>query len=490
MKKRFPCFVVALTLFAPSFASAQVNPTPPVPPAEPLASPTPAEAQGSLVTGTVVDRSTGLSLGDVRIGVVGRTTSAVTDAAGTFQLTLPAGVYVFEARLRGYQTAQTDTVALTTNTRTSLTLSLNRAEAQSGNYREIGRTTTRANDALQPAAVIQHTISAGDQLARGTFRVDRAIEELPNVVFSTGVSTPGIDGYISLRGLPGVTTTLIDGHPTSVSLNSVALFPFQSVNVIYGSGKGQLYPINAIGGVIDLRTLQPTRVPSATFLQSFGTFDHLTSDVQSTGTLGSLGYALSLGTEGLDAPYARTTRYEPLSGWDPTATDPAVRARSFYSIDSPYAVRSEFLKLQYAASPAFRVTATVLGGAELHLNDGDKSIDLHTYDRVLADGQRNLTNKTTKDPCPASEFTATNFANVANGLGPDLKRDGGFPCQTPQQYAALRAGYTTGELGSITTSNTDNDISSRSPARATMRSSTSTRASSAAIKTFTRRNTR
>lgn len=160
-------------------------------------------------------------------------------------------------------------------------------------------------------------------------------KNFPTSSFSTGISTPGIDGYISLRGIPGGTQQLIDGHPTSVSLNSVALFPFQSVDVVYGSGKGQLYPINAIGGVIDLRTLQPTRTPTVSYLQSFGTFSKLTSDLQSTGTFGKFGYAFSFGTEGLDAPYARSTRYEPLSGWDPTATDPAVRKRSFYALDSP-----------------------------------------------------------------------------------------------------------------------------------------------------------
>jgi len=460
MDKRFLYVAASLALFAPSLANAQSNPTPPIPPpAQPLASPAPAGAASTLVTGTVVDRSTGLSLSGVRVSAVGSSSVTTTDAAGKFQLSLPPGVYVFEARVQGYQAAQTDNVALTSNTSTSLTLSLNRAENQSGSYRQVARTTTRANDALQPAAVIQHTISAGDELARGTLRVDRAIEELPNVVFSTGLSTPGIDGYISLRGLPGETQQLIDGHPTTVSLNSVALFPFQSVNVIYGSGKGQLYPINAIGGVIDLRTLQPTRQPSVTFLQSFGTFNHLTSDIQSTGTVGEkLGYAFSLGIEGADAPYARTTRYEPLSGWDPSATDPAVRARSFYAIDSPYNVRSGFVKLQYAASPAFKVTTTVLGSAELHLNDGDKSVDYHTFDRVLADGNRNLANKGATDPCAAGTFTATNFNSKPNGFGPNGLPDGGITCQTPQQYAAFRAGYTTGELGSITTQNNDNDI--------------------------------
>ncbi len=446
--------IVAATL--PSAAFAQQNPTPPVPPAVVPAPPgTPQNA--NVLTGTVVDRSTGLPISGVSVTAVGKAASATTDANGRFQISLPAGVYVFEARIRGYQTAQTDNVALLANSSSTITLSLNRAESQSS-YREIARTTVRSNDALQPAAVIQHTISAATELANGTLRADRAIEELPNVVFSTGLKTPGIDGYIALRGLPGATQQLIDGHPTAVSLNGVALFPFQSVNVVYGSGKGQLYPINAIGGVIDFRTLQPTRVPSVSLLQSFGTFQHTTSNIQSTGTIDRFGYAFSLGTEGADAPYARTTRYEPLSGWDPSATDPAVRARSFYSIDSPYSVRSGFVKLQYQGSPAFKVTASVLGSAELHLNDGDKSVDYHSYARVLADGNRNLANKNPTDTCGAGTFTATNFAGVANGTGPDGRPDGGIRCQTPQLYASLRQGYTTGELGSITTQNNDNDI--------------------------------
>jgi len=455
---RLLCCLCSFALIsAPTRALAQgVPPSPPPVEAAPAASA--AATQTARIVGSVVDRSTGLPLANVRVTLVGTTISTASDGDGTFRFTLAPGVYSFEARINGYQTVETDAIAIVGASSSKVTLALGKAQAESG-LRDIARVSARANDALRPASVVQHTLSTSDQLLSGTFRIDRAIEELPNVVFSTGISTPGIDGYISLRGIPGGTQQLIDGHPTSVSLNSVALFPFQSVDVVYGSGKGQLYPINAIGGVIDLRTISPTRTPTISFLQSFGTFSKLTSDVQSTGTLGKFGYAFSLGTEGLDAPYARSTRYEPLSGWDPSATDPAVRNRSFYSINSPYSVRAELGKIVYSFNDTLRMTATALGGAELHLNDGDKSIDYHSFDRVLADGTRNLANKSTSDTCGIGTFTATNFLGVPNGTGPDkVTPDGGIKCQTPQQYALLRAGYTTGELGSITMTNNDNDF--------------------------------
>ena len=450
-------FSIALALVATPIRAFAAEPAPSSPPAVAAPAAPATAAQTARIVGSVVDRSTGLPLANVRVTVVGTTTSTASDGDGSFRFSLVPGVYSFEARITGYQTVQTDAIALVGASSSNVTLALGKAQVESG-LRDIGRVSARANDALRPAAVVEHTLSTSDQLLSGTFRIDRAIEELPNVVFSTGISTPGIDGYISLRGIPGGTQQLIDGHPTSVSLNSVALFPFQSVDVVYGSGKGQLYPINAIGGVIDLRTIAPTRTPTISFLQSYGTFSKLTSDVQSTGTIGKFGYAFSLGTEGLDAPYARSTRYEPLSGWDPSATDPAVRNRSFYSINSPYAVRSELGKIVYSFNDALRITATALGGAELHLNDGDKSIDFHSFDRVLADGTRNLANKSTSDTCGTGTFTATNFAGKPNGTGPDGAPDGGIKCQTPQQYALLRAGYTTGELGSITTTNNDNDF--------------------------------
>lgn len=447
----FVCAAFALALPTQTNAQSAASPSPAQTPSTAIAAP------ATFVAGNTLDRSTGLPLSNVRISVVGTTTSTLSDGNGAFRFALAPGIYTFEARVAGYGPVQTDAVAVANGTTTSVTLALGKSEAASG-IREIAHVSTRANDALRPASVIQHTLATSDELARGAFRIDRVIEELPNVVFSSGISTPGIDGYISLRGIPGGTQQLIDGHPTTVSLNSVALFPFQSVDVVYGSGKGQLYPINSIGGVIDLRTLTPTRVPTATLLQSFGTFSKLTSDLQSTGTFGKIGYAFSFGTEGLDAPYGRSTRFEPLSGWDPSATVPAIRNRGFYNIDSPYAVRSEFGKFVDSFNDTLRLTATVLGGAELHLNDGDKSIDYHSFDRVLADGTRNLANKSATDTCGPGTFTATNFAGVANGTGPTGLPDGGTPCQTPQQYANLRAGYTTGELGSITTTNADNDI--------------------------------
>jgi hypothetical protein len=76
------------------------------------------------VTGTVVDRATGLSLSGVAISIAGSAQKATTDAQGRFSIALPAGIYVFEARLTGYQTTDTPSVTIQANQPTALTLSL------------------------------------------------------------------------------------------------------------------------------------------------------------------------------------------------------------------------------------------------------------------------------------------------------------------------------------------------------------------------------
>ena len=444
--------VLASTVFGSGTALAQ-TPGPGSPAGAPLA--------GALapLSGTIVDRSSGLPLAGVAVVVLNRPERATTDAQGRFLLTLPPGVYVLEARLSGYQTTDSDELALVAGTPAGATLAIQRLESSSGNLRSIGRTSTRASNALQPATVVQHSVAVSDVVQSGFTRIDQALQNLPNVVESQGLATPGNETNLQLRGLQGVTQYLIDGHPTEVAIQSATLFPFQTVNVVYGSGKGALYPINAIGGVIDLRTIQPTPQNQWQFVQSFGTFDKTATGVQLTGTSDRLGYAVSFGVDGIDAPYGRTNRYQPRGGFDPTATDPAVAARNFATVDSGFTTHSELLKAVYKLSPALTATATVIGTSELHDNEGDKSVDYVTYQRALFDGLKDLAGKNpAKDPCPAGTFTVTGPSGKPNGIGPNGQPDGGFACQTPQQFASFHSGYATGELGQIGENNNDTDL--------------------------------
>ena len=430
----------------------------------PPAATAPATQQTARISGTVVDRGTGLPLSNVTVLVTGTQNRTKSDASGQFSFQLPPGNYAFEAQGNGYQTTDTDTIVVLANQPTTITLSLQQNAGNAGNLKEIGRTSVRANAALQPATVIQKQLSTIDLLQQGYMRASQAIENLPNVVYTRGNAVPGDDAQIALRGISGGTLTLIDGHPTDLPLNSSALFPFQSINVIYGSGKGELYPVNSLGGVIDLRTISPTRLPTATFLQSFGTFDHLTTGVQYTGTANRLGYAASLGVEGIDAPYRNTNRYEPRSGFDPTAQTGPAYARNFVALDNPYAVKTGLIKGVYKISDAVNATYTSLFGTQLQNNVGSKSIDYVTYNRALADGTANLAHKGSGDACPAGTFTGNGptkpgaNAPTPNGFGPDGLPDGGITCQTPAQYATFHQGYGTGEFGSIATNINYNDL--------------------------------
>ncbi|GAC1543861.1 MAG: hypothetical protein NVS2B17_24210 [Candidatus Velthaea sp.] len=418
-----------------------------------------AATAGAVITGTVVDRSTGLPLSGVLITAAGTAFRTTAGADGSFRLALPPGIYTLQAVTTGYNTQQTDSIVLTGTQTTTVTLALERAQGGStGGPQIIGRSSSKANDALQPATVIQHTVSASEQFQQGKFSSVDALKDLTNVtvVNAGGISTPGIDVSVTLHGL-GI-QQLIDGHPTTVALNSVNFAPFQSINVVYGSGKGELYPINAIGGVIDYRTISPTLRPSATLVQGFGTFGALSTSLNATGSMNKFGYALSVGSQGVDAPYGPITRYQPRNGFDPSATAPDVAARNFYTFNASSAIRSEFAKLVYKISPALTATGTFLGSTQLEDNDGNKSVDFFPYNLALINGMNNLSGKKPADPCPAGTFTATNFKGVPYGTGPTGLPDGGQPCQSPASYAALNSGYRTGEAGAIATNNNDNDL--------------------------------
>ena len=437
-------------------ALAQTNPPSTVPQSAPGSASAPAR---SVISGTVVDRSTGLPLSGVVVSAVGTQFRATTAANGTFQLALPPGIYTIQGAGNGYNTQQTESITLIGTQSTVVTLALERAQGgTSGGPQIIGRVSSKANDALQPATVIQHSVSASQEIQQGKFSSVDALRDLPNVtvVNGGGIQTPGIDVSVTLHGL-GI-QQLIDGHPSEVALNSVSFSPFQSINVVYGSGKGELYPINAIGGVIDFRTINPTLTPGATFTQGYGTFGQLSTNVNATGTTGKLGYAFAVGSEGVDAPYGPITRYQPRNAWDPTATDPSVAARDYVHFDAPSTIKSEFGKLVYKISPIFTATASILGSAQLEDNDGNKSVDYFPYKLALINGMNDLKGKGMTDTCPAGEFTAKNFHNVPYGTGPTGAPDGGQMCQTPQSYAALNSGYLTGEVGNIATNNNDDDV--------------------------------
>jgi outer membrane receptor protein involved in Fe transport len=165
----------------------------------------------------------------------------------------------------------------------------------------IGRTGTGSAHLASNAAVATQTLSASAAAARGETSVAEMLEHDARSV--TIVRPVGGNGPIAvaLRG-PDPTETLVDvdGHALnsggSGSFDVSLLDPAElaSVQLVYGIAPSSLVGPNTIGGVINVRTLEPTAKAHGLLRLSTDSFGSIGQTLQATGTSQRLGYAFSL----------------------------------------------------------------------------------------------------------------------------------------------------------------------------------------------------
>jgi len=259
----------------------------------------------------------------------------------------------------------------------------------------------------------------------------------------------GDDLNLQIRGLGAAeTTSLLDGHPIGSGVAGgfnyqlSPAFGLKAVTVTYGSAGTDLSGYDAIGGTVDARTIDPTPVRRETIQAGAGSFGRAATQLALTGPLGAkLGYAFSYGTSTVDGAFNRQYLYQPGAAFDPSATDPAVRALGVYRDDATAVTHSTLAKLRYDVSPAAHLTFTHTTSS--YWNDmtgnGDGDYLTPTVARAQAGGL--LASKAPDDPCPAGAFIASNGNGTPFGTAPGGRPDGGTPCQTPQSYASLVSGF-------------------------------------------------
>ena len=415
----------------------------------------PAVAAGDAsISGIVDDAATGLPAPGARVRVEGTKLVATADRAGAFAFAeVPPGSYRLRVDLDGYQSTDSEEIAVSATGRApSLTLAIERTNvAGNANVRTIAVTATRATESLQRASTIYRSVSPQTQIADGFFRTGDALRQLPGINNQIGGDTAslGDDLQLQIRGLgTNETTALLDGHPIAFGVPGgynyqlTPAFGLRNINVTYGSAGTELTGYDAIGGIVDQQTLEPTRTPHATFLQGYGTFDRADTDLTFTGTTGRLGYALAYGVGSLNGPFHDESFYQPGAAYDPSATSPAVRALAVYKDSGTTVQRSGLQKLRYDLSDATNVTLTGFQSDVWEDKTGNGDGDFADPAYSLALGRASLAGKGAKDPCPAGSFTAITPANGAVwGTGPNGLPDGGAPCQTPQSYANAITGF-------------------------------------------------
>ena len=430
-----------------------------------LVVPTHAFAAGTYsVKGRVIDAATGLALAGVILQTVGPTEkNATTDSVGTFSFSgLDAGTYSLQATLIGYETTLSEEFAIGQGFSLPLTLALQRSSGTS-TTRVLARTTVTASRSLQKATVIYEQVSGNTLQHQGVTRAADAIRRMGGVDnTSSDTASFGDDVHLAIRGIGDLeTVSLIDGHPIALGLSGglnyeiTPSFGLRAVQVVYGAGAGDLYGVDAIGGVVDMQTLEPTRLQETTLTQGWGTFDKLTTILQSTGSFSNdrWGYAVALGTQGINGPIKNTVFVQPAAAFDPSATAPNVVAADQYPVNSNITNQSQLYKVRYFAGSNTSITATALTSWYWDNKTGNGDGDFLPMDTALARANNALANYApTGNPtphnalnppdCGAGTFLGVGTGGNAYGYGFDgVTPDGGTTCVTPQQWANFNSGW-------------------------------------------------
>jgi hypothetical protein len=408
--------------------------------------PSPA-AQDAIVTGMIVDRATGLPLAGATVSSEPRTATVTTDNTGHFSMTLAPGTYRLEARKDGYQPAVTGGLHPVAGQTLSAILALQRGESD---LSIIATATSRASAALRTSTTFYRTLNVERLQRDGTVRAADALRALPGV--NNGITgdtgTFADDVNLNIRGLGTLETqATLDGHaigygfPGGYNYNLSPVFALRNIEVVYGSGGSTLTGVDAIGGVVDFQTLDPTPRQQLRVMQGIGSFQNAVSTLSASGTSGRFGYAAAYGVSTIDGPVQNAYLYQPGAAYDQSASAPAVRDLGIYKDDSTAVSRSGLAKVSYDAAPRTRVSFTTLASSIWDDKTGNGDGDYLAYPQALAFGKHLLAVKSSNDPCGSGTFTGTNANGVPNGSGPGGMPDGGTRCQTPEQWARFNAGY-------------------------------------------------
>ena len=173
----------------------------------------------------------------------------------------------------------------------------------SGDLHVIAVTSTKSSSSLQQSSVITATLNTETLQAIGVVRAGDALRTLPGVNNGINGDTAalGDDINLNIRGIgQPETVAALDGHPIGYGIKGgynyqlSPLFPFRDVQVLYGSGGSEHSRHQRNRRRRQLPNARSTPNAQVSFMQGYGSFQRLASNVIATGTNGKLGYALAV----------------------------------------------------------------------------------------------------------------------------------------------------------------------------------------------------
>jgi iron complex outermembrane receptor protein len=257
-------------------------------------------AQTRALTGTV-QTDDGQPIANAAVAIEGSEVSVQTTALGHFRLeNVPARPVVLVIRAAGFLELRVPDIAA--NSTAALEISL---KPTPNLLEHVQVTATKIPLSTGDVAAQTDTIDRTAIEDRGDQTLTQAIANVPGAVVSTQL---GIFESVMLRGMPRGdpeftnTLLLIDGVPQTTSRNGsrvagLTINDASSVEVVRGPNSA-LFGRTAIGGSVNVLTVDPTAVPTASAEFTGGGFGFFKGLSRVSGPLGQRGgYYFSVGKE-------------------------------------------------------------------------------------------------------------------------------------------------------------------------------------------------
>ncbi|MBN1349103.1 carboxypeptidase-like regulatory domain-containing protein, partial [candidate division KSB1 bacterium] len=227
------------------------------------------------IEGTVLEMDTKEPLPGVNVMLKGTFLGASTDLNGHYIIRkVPPGKYTLSFSMIGHQKQQVRNVKVDPAATTTVSVNLKETVI------DMNPVIVTASKRRQDLSVTPHSISivsSAELIDRVPLRLDQALETVSGVYFVEGsISIRGSSGYT--RGIGSRVLLLIDGVPMNISdtneinWNVLPIFDVEQIEIIKGAGSA-LYGSNALGGVVNVITREPTSEGSIKFRATGGMYD-------------------------------------------------------------------------------------------------------------------------------------------------------------------------------------------------------------------------
>jgi outer membrane receptor for ferrienterochelin and colicins len=236
--------------------------------------PQPAATAGKL-EGRVVDSATGQDLLGANVMIKGTLFGAVTNEHGAFAIhPVPSGEYEIEAMLLGYEKQILRAVLIRPGETASVLFRLRQSAIPQP---AMVVTASKRKQAIEDAPTSVDVVGDRDIRTRNATTLDQVLQNTAGL----GI----IDGQIDLRGSTGFNWAagsrvllMMDGHPLingdtgGINWDAIPIEEVERVEVVKGAGSA-LYGSNAMAGMVNIITRDPSPVPQTRMRMTYGFYD-------------------------------------------------------------------------------------------------------------------------------------------------------------------------------------------------------------------------